>query len=298
MVGGWSGETFLAETPGQQVVVRIYGRALAHGSERGEQPEQVDAALLRLVRGLLPVPEVLETRAATGEMPALLVTSRLPGVPAEEVLPGLDESGLARVGAEVGRLLAGLDGMPMLRRGPFVDGELRIGSWGDIGGLVQWVDTYAERLGIEEASLTRLSEVAAEAERMLDQVDRTCLVHADLNPKNLLLDPDDLTITGLLDWEYAHAGLPYVDLGNVVRFDREPAYVAAVLSAYCERRGEDPDQALRFARAADLWALVELAGRHRENPVADRAHRQLSAIAGSGDLDAVAAGWTRTASDA
>ena len=77
--GGWSGQTFVAEAGGERTVVRIY----AEPSHRGDRAHEVDAALLRLVRGLLPVPEVLEVRhadPATGS-PALLVTSYLPGPP-------------------------------------------------------------------------------------------------------------------------------------------------------------------------------------------------------------------------
>jgi hypothetical protein len=53
----------------------------------------------------------------------------------------------------------------------------------------------------------------------------------------------------------AHSGHPYTDLGNLLRFDRRPAYADAVLAAWCERRGTDPDETLELARAADLWAL-------------------------------------------
>ena len=108
---------------------------------------------------------------------------------------------------------------------------------------------------------------------------RVCLVHSDLNPKNLLFDPDTLALTGVLDWEFAHAGHPFTDLGNLLRFDRDPRFEAAVLAAYAERRGTPPERALASARAADLWALVDLAARRTANPVAARADRLLRAIA-------------------
>jgi hypothetical protein len=85
----------------------------------------------------------------------------------------------------------------------------------------------------------------------------------------------------------AHAGHPFTDLGNLLRFDRHPSYVDAVLEAWCDRRGGSPQDALDLARAADLWALVDLAGRAGDNPVADRAHKHLVAIARSGDLHAL-----------
>jgi hypothetical protein len=75
--GGFS-ETFVTESAGERAVVRIYAR---RGAGRGAAAE-IDAAVLRLVRGLLPVPEVLEVRPPdpAADAPGMLVTSfnRLP----------------------------------------------------------------------------------------------------------------------------------------------------------------------------------------------------------------------------
>jgi aminoglycoside phosphotransferase (APT) family kinase protein len=284
--GGWSGETFVAEVAGERSVVRVYAGA----SHRGANAHEVDAALLRLVRGLVPVPEVLEIRRAdpAADHPALLVTSFLPGVRADLLLPDLDERGLALLGGRLGRILADLAGMPMLRSGPFVDGNLTIGSFGaegqSIDGLPEFVALHEQAfLHWSQAELEGVREVATHAQALLDTVGRVCLVHSDVNPKNLLVDPDTLDVTGLLDWEFAHAGHPHTDLGNLLRFDRQPAFVEAVLDAYTARHGGTPERALDLARAADLWALVDLAARRGQNPVAARAHDLLLAIARSGD---------------
>lgn len=222
-------------------------RVLA-GPRHSPQAAEIQAALLRLVRGLLPVPAVLEQR------PGLLVTEYLPGVRADLLLPTLDDPGLRRVGESFGRIAGTLGGMPLLRRGVFADGDLRI-----------------ERYDLELPA--SLGAVGPRAEALLDEEPRTCLVHSDLNPKNLLVDPDTLAVTGVLDWEFAHAGHPFTDLGNLLRFDREPAYVEGVLSAY-----PDPARALDLARAADLYALTELASRAGENPITDRAAERVAAI--------------------
>ena len=272
--GGWSGETFVAEAGGDRTVVRIFA-GLRHAPEAA----QVQSALLGLVRGLLPVPDVLEVRRAdpAAGIPALLVTSFLGGVRGDLLLPALDAAGLAAAGASCGRVVATLGGMPMLRRGAFVDGDLRIEPFEPD------LPAYAESLGVD---LPGLAEVAEAAQALLDEEPRTCLAHSDLNPKNLLLDPGTLEVTGVLDWEYAHAGHPFTDLGNLLRFDRDPAYVAAVLEAYAGLRGTTPARALDLARAADLVALVELASRSGANPVATRAEQRLRAIARTGDLHA------------
>ncbi len=102
---------------------------------------------------------------------------------------------------------------------------------------------------------------------------------ATSTPRTCSSTPTPSTSTGLLDWEFAHAGHPYSDLGNLLRFDRHPAFEESVLAAYCARRGGIPADALELGRAADLWALVELATRRGQNPVADRAHELLLRIA-------------------
>jgi aminoglycoside phosphotransferase (APT) family kinase protein len=289
LAGGWSGETFLAEAAGERTVVRIYtpGR-------RDDSAPEIDAAVLRLVRGLVPVPDVLEVRrgSAVADQPGLLVTSYLPGERGDLLLPTLDTTGLRTLGARLGQLVAGLSGMPTLRAGMFVDPELTIADLGLADGLPGFVAEREARLGWPAEQLGRLHRLAEDAQALLDTVGRTCLVHSDANPKNLLVDPATLTVTGLLDWEFAHSGHPFTDLGNLLRFDRHPAYVEAVLGAWCERRGGTLDEALDLARAADLWALVDLAARAGQNPVADAAAGLLSAIATAGDLHGVPAGWT------
>ena len=245
-------------------------RVYAAASHRGDRAHEVDAALLRLVRGLVPVPggaRGATRRRGRRARPRCWSPPSCPGVRGDELLPTLDDAGLARFGTHLGALLADLGGMPMLRAGAFVDGDLSIGALPGPDGLPEWVAAHETALaGLSRAELAGLREVAYDAQVLLDTVDRRCLVHSDVNPKNLLVDPGTLEITGLVDWEFAHAGHPFTDLGNVVRFDRAPAYVDAVLASYTERRGGDPDSALALARAADLWALVDLAARHANAP--------------------------------
>lgn len=279
--GGWSGQTFLAEVAGERSVVRVY----AEPGPRGDAAHEVDAALLRLVRGLVPVPEVLEVRGGdpAAGLPALLVTSYVEGVRGDELLPTLGGLGLAMLGRHLGTVAADLAAMPMLRPGPFVDGDLSVGSFGGgLDGLPGFLDTLTVP-GLDGRTRSALVRVLEDAQALLDTVDRTSLVHSDLNPKNVLVDPESLEVRAVVDWEFAHAGHPFTDLGNLVRFDRDPTYVDGVVGAWVERHGGRKGAALAMARAADLWALLDLASRVGANPVADRAHARLLAIARTGD---------------
>ena len=281
LAGGHSGRTFAAEVAGERVVLRIY----PPGDPRGPEAPDVDAAVLRLVRGLLPVPDVVEVRredAATGE-PGLLVTSWMPGERGDEVLARLDEEGWGRLGRSWGHAAATLAGMPMLRPGVFVDAGLAVSALPGTD-LAEWIETRLTAWSVRDRA--RLVEVAEPAQDLLDGVTRTCLVHSDLNPKNVLVDPASLELTAIVDWEFAHAGHPWTDVGNLVRFERHPAYVDAVLGAWTTLRGGEAATLLDGARAADLWALVDLASRAGTHPVADRADALLHAIGDCGDLHA------------
>lgn len=282
--GGFSGETFLADVAGEQVVVRVYGgRSVA----REPHAPEIDAAVLDLVRDLLPVPEVLDVRPGDLDhgRPGLLVTSVLPGQRLDLVLPGLDDEGRRRVGSQLGTLLGRLGHMVQPRRGPFRHRDLTPAQVPpQLRDLPAWVGHHAAGLGAE--LVAALLPVAGTAQDVLDEDRRSCLVHADVNAKNLLVDPQTLEITGVLDWEYAHAGSPYEDLGNLVRFERDRVFVEALLAAYAEFMPRVPGDLLDRARAADLWALVDLASRRGENPVTDAAHERLRAVARTGDVHA------------
>src|SRR6188472_2027473 len=102
LAGGWSGQTFSAEAGGERSVVRIYPPRL-----RPDEAPEIDAAVLRLVRGLVPVPDVLEVRrgVAAADQPGLLVTTFLPGERGDLVLPGFDDADAAALGVRIGHLL-------------------------------------------------------------------------------------------------------------------------------------------------------------------------------------------------
>jgi aminoglycoside phosphotransferase (APT) family kinase protein len=179
--------------------------------------------LLRLVRGLLPVPRVLDAQVdQVGGDPTYLLTERLPGINLQDFLTTADDRQRESVGVQLGELLVRLSGMPFLSFGEFHGSELRIESFGS-GGLAQWLNHHVESFGLSREQVDSLRKVIDRAEDLADSgVDRFCLVHSDFNPKNLLVDPDTARITGLIDWEFAHAGTPYADLGNLLRFGTDP----------------------------------------------------------------------------
>lgn len=293
LAGGYSGETFRAELDGADVVVRLYGRRPGRAA--------VDVGLLRRLRGVVPVPAVLDASLEPGPLPPYVITQWLPGERLDVVLDEVS----APVGRELGRAVGGvllrLSTVRLDRPGEIVGIDPRTGdlATGDLpegaDSLEAWVRVHvgAGRLaGWADEDRAALLAIARGVRPLLDAVagERT-LVHSDLNPKNLLVDRDRSEVIGLLDWEFAYAGSSLADLGNLLRFPPEPddeagdqfvrGTIELLNDAGALRQGW-----LDTARALDLFALVELAARERSNPVVEGASDLLLATARTGSLTA------------
>lgn len=80
------------------------------------------------------------------------------------------------------------------------------------------------------------------------------LVHGDFRPDNLLVR--DARIVAVLDWEFAHAGSWFMDLGNLLRhFDA--AAEAPVLAGLRDGGLIPPDDAVDLAKLIDLGSHLE-----------------------------------------
>jgi aminoglycoside phosphotransferase (APT) family kinase protein len=278
LTGGYGGETYAVSAGGEDAVLRLYVRNPARAA--------VDVSLLRLVRGLLPVPRVLDAMPESiGDgAPPYVLTERLPGVNLEKYLKTAGDRERQKVGEQLGELLVRLSGMPFLTSGEFIGRELAIEPF-DLGDLRQWFNRHAEDIGFSRSQAGSLYDVLDAAEDLAaDGPGRVCLVHSDFNPKNLLVDPETAELTGLIDWEFAHAGSPYSDLGNLLRFCTDPVLGGAVLDVVRRKAPGLGDRIEERAWAADLWAVIDLAARAAANPVATAAHTLLTRIADTGEL--------------
>ena len=282
--GGYSGETFLVTGSGEQAVLRLYAR----------HPERaaVDQALLERLRGLLPVPRVLEavTVPAGAARPPFLLLEALPGDRLDLVLPAADEPLRRRLGEAVAGVLTLLATERMPRPGMFVDASLDPAPFPpDAADQRHFLEARLGRPWFAKLTATErdgLRAVARRASAVTSTPARIALVHADFNPKNLLVDPATGGVTGVLDWEFAYAGAPLGDLGNLLRFESDPVFAAAAAGTYADRAPDVPADWLEVARALDLYALLDLAARDGANPVVRGARELLRATARSRTLAA------------
>jgi aminoglycoside phosphotransferase (APT) family kinase protein len=88
---------------------------------------------------------------------------------------------------------------------------------------------------------------------------QTCLVHGDFGNRNLLVrrGPDGWAVAAVLDWEYALAGSPLIDLGHFLRYERtsRPFAEPWLSQGYRDAGGVLPSNWRFLSRAAGLTAL-------------------------------------------
>ncbi len=289
LAGGYSGETFLVDladgdaTGADQAVVRLFARDPSRAA--------VTVGLLRLLAGLLPVPTVLEATLDVPEqtgaalMPTLIVMSKLPGERLDTVLATADDDTAGRLGVAVADVAVRLVGIPFQRPGSLHGLDLRLEPWPRGAGPTDDADRLIEA-GFP-GSANGLRAIADQAEDLIAEVERYCLVHSDFNPKNLLVDPAEAVVTGLVDWEYAHAGAPVTDLGNMLRFDGDTAFGRAFERRFLATAPSPGQQPLLTSRALDLLALIDLCRRQLNgdpNVVTRAATELLVRRAGDGRL--------------
>jgi aminoglycoside phosphotransferase (APT) family kinase protein len=98
----------------------------------------------------------------------------------------------------------------------------------------------------------------------------TRLIHCDYNLKNILIRQigSAWKVAGVLDWEFAMAGSPLVDIGNFLRFEDElpPGFSGAFIKGYLSNSIGLPDNWRKVARLLDLAAMVNFLDSAEETP--------------------------------
>lgn len=87
------------------------------------------------------------------------------------------------------------------------------------------------------------------------------LSHSDFNGSNILVA--DGRVSAVLDWEFAFAGSPFLDFGNILRppFGDQPGVEAALSAGYRQAGGRLPENWRALSRLVDLMAWADFLNR-------------------------------------
>ncbi len=242
------------------VVVRFYTR----------EPQACarEAALLRLVAGVVPVPEALYVapEAERFDYP-YIVLSWMDGTPLIDALATLEPAEAPALAAALGAVAAHIGSFTFAEPG-FLGPDLAICERLAIGpeGLRHYLRKMvvagrgAARLG---PSLTRrlLTQVDTCADELTPVAGARSLIHADYKDGNILVrrEPEGWRVTAVLDWEFAFAGASIFDLGSLLRREASlpPGFAAACVAAYRAHGGFAPEGWRRMTLLMDLINLCD-----------------------------------------
>lgn len=275
LAGGFSHEMLLLTLVGWHAVARL-----------GGQDPAAEAAVMDAAGRRVPVPRVLAVlpSSATGTRPAMVI-EHVPGTPLSHVLAAARPAGAdwEELGAEVGRVVAGIGAVEFGRPGFFTGRHLAVR--GERPWSRQLPDVAAQCMaavpgGRLDAAVRRawVEMCTAHAPALARIDDHARLVHADVNPKNILVTrtAGGWRVDALLDWEFAYSGCPYADAANMTRFAAD--YPAGFLDGFRAAFARHQPAGLPLAsnweylgRVLDMFALSDLATRPPAHPIAGQA---------------------------
>jgi aminoglycoside phosphotransferase (APT) family kinase protein len=279
LAGGFSHETCLLTLTDGHVVARV-----------GGTDPVFEAAVMVRAAQRVPVPRVLAVLGAAGpDARPMMALEYVTGTPLSEILDRAepDNSSLNALGVEVGRVVATIGEVTFDRPGFFADPGLTVEA------QPPWSDQLPELVAawLPKVPADRLDPAAGQAwldlcvahAPALTRVDHQArLVHADVNPKNILVERHDSgwRVTAMLDWEFSFSGCPYADAANMVRFgaDYPLAYLAGFRHGFAAHQPADlplPDDWVYLGHVFDMFALSDLLTRPSGNPVGDRAAAEI-----------------------
>ncbi|MET0493757.1 MAG: phosphotransferase [Actinoplanes sp.] len=279
LAGGFSHETCLLTLADGPVVARFGGPDPA-----------IEAAVMAVARRHVPVPEVLLVRPqGDGQVRPAMVIEYVDGTVLSGVLAtnDLGRADAAELGAEVGRTAAGVAVVTFDRRGFFADGYLTVKEerpWSrQLVEVAEYCLASAPESRLDAGTRRAWVELCAAHAPALETIDaHTRLVHADLNPKNILVSRAGRgwRVDALLDWEFSYSGSPYGDAANMARFgaDYPAGFLDGFRAGFTERQPGDLPLVENWAlagRALDMFALSDLVTRPVGHAVADQAADQI-----------------------
>ncbi len=262
--GGRTNTNVRVETDGGPLVLRLYSRGVGIRDK--------EAALsARLAE--LPVARCLGSTEAAGAPANVL--EFLPGRPLSEDHGRFTDAQWRRAGRGIAAALATLRDTTFEAHGDLAAGPegLHVQPWPfgtTTTEFLAWSfdNTRAsQRLG-PARSAALLKAVSRHVQRFPPE-STPRLTHGDFGPSNILVG-DDGTLTGIVDWEFAHAGTPMMDLGNLFR-PRTAQHLPSAFEAALLEALHPPPTWREHAQVIDLTSAVEFLGRQEPQPEAHAA---------------------------
>lgn len=262
---GRANTNYLVTTSQRQLVLRLHVRDPKSCAK--------ERALHELLEDSVPLAPLLGSYESTEQLGhPFSVLAFVNGTTLDRALQGGAEIRLETAARSLGDSLVRLTQFRFETFGDLVAqpgaSELRVAPWSayDFHRQALFESPAAARLGPLRDRVWHL--VQTSAERFPDAWPPH-LTHGDFNPTNLLVD-DAGEVSAILDWEFAHAGTIWADLGNLLRTRAEcplpPYFVPALLESLSDLGLNLPENWNALRLLADLSSACEFLSSAEERP--------------------------------
>ena len=213
MTGGGYNTTLALRVGGERVILRIApAREHERPSEVGMMRNEWAAIpFLRPVAELMPRTLLADFTHQVIDRD-YLIQSFLPGARAREVIKTWRPADVTTFWHSLGEVLAEVHTVTSAEFGRIIGPHHR--SWsGAVAANFLAVADGCDELGLDAADLRQLADISVQTRGLLDQVEVAHLLHGDLTPGNVMVDPDhpERGVIGIFDCDRVWWGDPAAD---------------------------------------------------------------------------------------
>lgn len=274
---GRSNTNYVLDTSEGKFVLRVHTRDEGLGAK--------ERALHEHCRRLVPLAPIIGTSAGSSSVThAHSLLEFVAGDTLEAVMLDGASERLETAARNLGHALAQLVSCQFEQAGDLAaspgDGKLVVRAWpfGDFDHQVLYESPAAARLG---ALRDEVWDFLVRARHRYRDATGPHLVHGDFNPSNLLV-AEDGEIAAILDWEFAHSGQVWSDIGNLLRYRGVPlpgSFTLRLLEGLADGGFKPSKDWHALSLLADLSSALEFLSSADERPQTHA--RALSQIRGT-----------------
>lgn len=243
----------------QPFVLRLYNV--------GKEVAEKEMSIAKLVRKTVPIADFIhaDTSCNRVDKPWAILEWK-EGILLSDIMKAGSYQDVARAANSVGKVLADIHSYKFSQPGFFSEGlkvrdPLKMDGEQFLTFIKDFLDSRCGSLLGSQLKQRVWSFCQLNSPFLSDSNENPVLVHSDFNGLNILLrrGPTGLSVSGVLDWEFAVSWSRYADIGNMLRYEQDGSlFEKHFIQGYREKGAVLDDNWKLLSKLEDIVALCDL----------------------------------------